>query len=68
MNYSDKLKIDAENAINKIQIIDDAELRLKNSKKKLKSSIEEVFGRGKQRLPVFSDITVDNDTNTTTRK
>ncbi len=60
MNYADKLKIDAENAINKIQIIDDAE-RLKHSKRKLKSSIEEVFGRGR-RLPVFSEITVDNDT------
>jgi hypothetical protein len=32
---------------------------LKTSKKKLKSSIEELFGKGK-RLPVFSGITTAN--------
>jgi hypothetical protein len=53
-------------AINRIQIIneDDQSKALKNSKKKLKKSIEEVFGRTK-RLPVFYDITLntsDQDT------
>lgn len=48
-------------AINKIQIINDDEQSraLKNSKKKLKTSIEEAFGKTK-RLPVFSDITLNN--------
>jgi hypothetical protein len=65
INYSDKLKFNAELAINKIQIIneDDRSKALKNSKKKLKTSIEEVFGRGR-RLPVFSGITVTNDNDT----
>ncbi len=62
INYSDKLKFNAEQAINKIQIIneEDRSKALKNSKKTLKSSIEEVFGRGR-RLPVFSEITITNE-------
>ena len=46
-------------ARNKIQILKEDDRSLKNSKKKLKTSIKEVFGRTK-RLPVFSDITLNN--------
>jgi hypothetical protein len=46
-------------ARNKIQILNEDDKSLKNSKKKLKTSIEEVFGRTK-RLPVFSEITLNN--------
>jgi RNase P/RNase MRP subunit p30 len=46
------------------QILSSKEAQLKNNKKKLKSSIEEVFGKGK-RLPVFSVITVDSNDSST---
>ncbi len=56
-------------ARNKIQIINEEEKSraLKNSKKKLKTSIEEVFGRTK-RLPVFSDITLNNSDHDNAKK
>lgn len=62
MNYSDRLRQNAELAKNKIDEPSSAEKskQLKQSKKKLKSSIEEIFGKGK-RLPVFSVITIDSE-------
>jgi len=49
------LKANTALAISKMSLEDTG---LKANKKKLKSSLEEFFSKGK-RLPVFTDITVD---------
>lgn len=54
VNYSDKLKTSTIIAKEKMS----SEL-IKQSKKKLKSQLEELFVKNR-RLPVFSDITVES--------